>query len=318
MVVASGRSARRWGTYLTSGVRRALATIAIAAVGLVALYWWGYPTAPHHTEHASAKPYCQYTDTSPRATKQKPPIARIIICFQASAESGGKQVEEADSQDIRDFLPLTHVFARKVLADPISLFTLVLALFTWRLIVVGRDQHTAAMRALKLAQDEFISTHRPRLVVRNVYSYWTVGMDGQDISVSYSISNTGDTTAHIIAMTTYCEWFSDKSAVVLPVAPIPPVVTKGPTINGGQTIPFATTTDIVWEFNKMRTATDQADERDRMGAVLGDGTGLYFVGHIVYVDDRDVRRNTVFRRRYDFSQQRFVATTGDMELDYAD
>lgn len=49
-----------------------------------------------------------------------------------------------------------------------ALFAGVLALFTWRLIVVGRDQHEAAMGALNLATKEFASTHRPKLRVRNI------------------------------------------------------------------------------------------------------------------------------------------------------
>ena len=53
----------------------------------------------------------------------------------------------------------------------------------------------------------------------------------------------------------------------------------------------------------------------------GTGTGLFFVGHIIYTDDTGMqqrrRYNSVFRRQYRPEARRFYPVN-DTELEYAD
>jgi hypothetical protein len=76
------------------------------------------------------------------------------------------------------------------------------AIFTWRLIVVGRDQHTAAMGALKLSRDGFNATHRPIIRLRGaILDRWgsdTIPSPTDSFSGKFIIDNVGHTAANII------------------------------------------------------------------------------------------------------------------------
>lgn len=286
---------------------------------LVGLYWWGYGgPLEAKPEHHRTETRCQYAEQPKAKTKGSPSTPGVVVCFKDDTAGNADKADPGDQEPPKEAVPLSRFVARRVISDPVALFTVVLALFTWRLIVVGRRQHEAAMGALKLANDEFVSTHRPKLIVRHAMAPWATTEDGKPIYVHFSISNTGDTRAKVVRSSLYCEWFE----VVLPIV-VPTVVDGkndlGSTVGfeSGETKWFIHTTNLTWDFLNMSTKVAVSDAQDSMLQYTGGGPGLYFVGRIVYRDERGVERNTLIRRRYNFSQQRFVAG-GDPELDYAD
>ena len=72
-------------------------------------------------------------------------------------------------------------------------FTVALVFVTGGLIVVGIFQNRQLSRQIKLAREEFISTHRPRLIVRQFQVDPVVA--GQPITVHLAMINIGDTDA---------------------------------------------------------------------------------------------------------------------------
>jgi hypothetical protein len=75
-----------------------------------------------------------------------------------------------------------------------ALATVVIASFTVVLALVTRRQARLTREALKLARDEFISTHRPKIIVRT-FEY--CGDGGGRIGAAIRYVNAGDTVATI-------------------------------------------------------------------------------------------------------------------------
>jgi hypothetical protein len=75
----------------------------------------------------------------------------------------------------------------------VAAFTVILALSTIFLWIATRDAARAARRQIGLARDEFISTHRPKLIVRQFQL--DAPQPDHIIKVHFSVINAGDTEA---------------------------------------------------------------------------------------------------------------------------
>src|SRR5439155_17726172 len=76
-------------------------------------------------------------------------------CYQA-AEKSGHKIEECKT------------WWERATTDPVAVFTLVLAFSTIGLWIATVGLYLAGEGQLKLARQEFIATHRPRVIVRFV------------------------------------------------------------------------------------------------------------------------------------------------------
>jgi hypothetical protein len=76
-----------------------------------------------------------------------------------------------------------------------ALATIVIAIFTLTLWIATSKQARLARDSIALARSEFISTHRPRVIIRNVTTTGVV-VD-YPISISFMIVNIGDSIANI-------------------------------------------------------------------------------------------------------------------------
>lgn len=177
--------------------------------------------------------------------------------------------------------------------------TLVIAAFTVVLALVGYCQARLIRKSIDLATKEFIATHRPRIVLRNI--------DLASGSVLYVLVNIGDTKATIVESWIMMEFLPDSSA-------LRPLRSLGHDDLGR----------LVFEAGEMKELTyvapgvtgASADAMIRVGIEEGLIAGhAYFTGTIVYEDDRHVRRRAVFRRRLNTKGESFERLSPEQERD---
>jgi hypothetical protein len=89
------------------------------------------------------------------ATSYSPTDPEKEACYQAAAKSG-RSTEECKS------------FWEKTTSDPVAMFTLVLAVSTIGLWSATIGLYFAGERQFRLGREEFLSTHRPKIIVHAV------------------------------------------------------------------------------------------------------------------------------------------------------
>jgi len=318
-MVPTGRAKGAWGYVATAGIKALLGLPWVLgfAVVLGVLYWWGYlgPSEAKPEPHR-AEAQCQYPQHPKGGAKALKNTPTVIVCFNGGPNAGAAKAAKDDEAPPKQIGPLSRYVARRVLADPVALFTVVLALFTWRLIVVGRDQHKAAMGALDLARDEFASTHRPRIRVRNI-NVKKVGsdpvrpVDGLDLASldqpftgQFYVSNIGGSTATVIDA--YLGFWVGRTA--LPMER-PYEGKDGNLLVPRVGIPAGGSSPILFD------QIPDALESEKPPSFDARETRLYVMGWVEYLDIEKRVRRTAFCRHYDPKKQRFVLWD-EIGLDY--
>jgi hypothetical protein len=165
-----------------------------------------------------------------------------------------------------------------------------------------QSRDTAA--SINLARAEFISTHRPKLVLREAYA--PLPPDDDRIHVHYSITNVGSTKAWIIHSDVYLELFKVARLMLIPNSAGKNVIPTGDApFQPGETKRFDFWGNLEWEVETRKSYHDN----DR---------GLFFVGHIMYSDELGTLRETAFRRRYNPSIERFEYVPVGFDHEYVD
>ena len=164
--------------------------------------------------------------------------------------------------------------------------------------------------SVRLAREEFISTHRPKIILRDAIC--TDNEIGNQIVVSYTLVNIGETRARIVLWGAEVQLITDE-AFDLPQAP--PMAEGWHEGFGGAVLePGEERTGKHYSVCRWRTddGSRHAYEEQRRG--------LFFCGHLVYEDDRNIRRHTAFWRKYDLTTSRFYLVNHPTltALDYAD
>ena len=289
-MVPASRDAGHWRKYAAAGIAPLW---VIGSVGALAvLYWWGFCQSPEPSaDHQNPKTHCQYTYAAQNSAAGAVPRVVSATCLYSDAGIGAEEAKNGEDEPPKAAVPLSQYVARKVVSDPITLFTLVLALFTWRLIKVGRDQHEAAMGALNLARDEFNSTHRPRLRVRNIFLggpqpfQSSAFSHGNLVSGQFYVANIGDMPAHIVE--SHCEFLWNVNSL--------PMKRPYEGLDGNNPLLLQTIA-----AGSSATATFQSYDTYPLHGTPGTAAGphIYLLGWIEYLDDRKVRRRTAFCRRF--------------------
>lgn len=163
----------------------------------------------------------------------------------------------------------------------------------------------AASAQTELARKEFISSHRPKLILKNFRLDVTYGENS--IRVDYRVVNVGETAAKIILWNN--SWVIKQ--IQFPIFPLPPrylpheQFVDPPILDGGQSHPGGKTVVEAGDGESFRRLTQQK----HMWA-------FYFFGLISYLDDLGNRRDLSFCRRFNFDTERFEV--GDADYDYSD
>jgi hypothetical protein len=196
---------------------------------------------------------------------------------------------------VLDFLETYNGAVTAVATIFIAVFTIVLARVTGRQARLSRE-------AINLARSEFIATHRPRIVLKEVSFV--------DSQIHYMLVNTGDTKATVIE-----SWIFDE--LVFEQA-IRPLRSSGHddlerlTFEGGEV------RDLIYRpVNAAYMMTPNlkgigTDDRPPMIDAR-----VYFTGAILYSDDAGICRRTVFRRQWVDDRKGFVRLV-DPDQEYAD
>jgi hypothetical protein len=112
------------------------------------------------------------------------PPAQYQDCFKAAQKDHAKQAKcEADET-------LWH----RTFVDPVAYYTAWLTAFTGALATVGIAQGFLIRDQIKLGRDEFNASHRPRLIVRDVF--YEAKEETQ--LVTFILTNAGDAPARVI------------------------------------------------------------------------------------------------------------------------
>lgn len=185
-------------------------------------------------------------------------------------------------------------FTDVVLAD----FTVLLTVFTGLLFYSTEKLWRSAKEQSTLIRNEFISSHRPRLIVRRV-RLLNEAKDGEKHVVRYVIANTGGTDAAVVEY--------NATADYLPFGR-PPIL-----------LPLNLSQDVMEPRFQVRQGA--AVEQQTISVTpfkRGGNSGyLYFFGYVRYADDTGNIMTTAFCRIYNYSTSRFVPIE-DSDLEYAD
>ena len=199
-------------------------------------------------------------------------------------------------------------FWKRTFEDPVSFYTLVLAGFTGILGLgtlglwyVTLQAARSTRDAVELGREEFVSSHRPHLRVRNVvvHKQSSPGFHAEIFAPrrlvmgQIYITNIGDTAATV--MDAHCEVFITTTNLPMerPYEGKDGNSSFRSRIESGASVPlpFSSESEI---------STQQSDDIQSGGNHLA-----YVLGWIEYSDDRSVARRTAFCRLYDFETGRF-------------
>jgi hypothetical protein len=149
-------------------------------------------------------------------------------------------------------------------------------------------------RAVKAANDEFVSTHRPKLIVREAYCPLPPP-DGACVSIFVTIANIGETDATIVESAVGFDLVTEKRYVCAPRCDKErnDLDVAGP-IRPGEAHKFTVTSATrMWDAQAKSTYADPA-------------LGFFLVGSVAYKDMIGIRRQVAFWRKYDPASRRFV------------
>lgn len=235
-------------------------------------------------------------------------------CAAQETKSGQEKQEKSSPGIFASLIARTHIswrctgeFIDQNNAAITAIATVFIAIFTTTLWRATTDQGRLTRESIKLARDEFISTHRPKIVIHSVEFCYEVGDGPDDVTAGAEVFyfNAGITPASITEITIHVtrRTFPLQSGIL--AGGKQRLVPAGK-IDGGGKGRIPVTTGIKVEKERI-TQRDGASERGRV---------LCF-GRIVYADDRGVRRETGFCRQLDVIGERWLPVENSAEYEYA-
>lgn len=185
-------------------------------------------------------------------------------------------------------------------------------------LVTNKAANAAALSAktginqVQISREEFIASHRPRLIVRRISVDTVRGVGTQDIlKVEFVVANIGDTKAKIIEMSTRV-WFPESSENWPAIPPYGESTFPDLTLESGESGPLThnDTAEMLARFQFQLAATQMqaAAEKARLlrsGNNADNEPAFLFIGYIEYRDSLERKRRTAFLRQYNFTTQRF-------------
>jgi len=180
--------------------------------------------------------------------------------------------------------------------------TAVIAIFTIILVVVTNRQAKLTRQALELGRDEFIATHRPKIIARHFHL--DLCAEGQPVAVWYVLVNVGANDAHI-NLVGHDVWFRRGREWEPPGADA-----SGRELERPKILKNGESENLQCQSRQPVTAGNEFSE------IAGDVT-LCIVREVVYSDALGTRRRVRFERTYDAEAKRFVPSD-DPDKEYSD
>jgi hypothetical protein len=182
--------------------------------------------------------------------------------------------------------------------------TVAIALFTYTLKV-------STDRLWEAGEKDFISTHRPRLVVREVLRLPSTTQ--RNIQLRYVVANVGGSDAEVVE--SHAEVQDIRDGILRPLQP-----TEGANRIGRRTIPPGS--HIFDECGSTVSVHSLAvsrmvEARRLPRGATNESRAVCFRGFVIYIDKNGIRRRTGFCRVYDSETERFYPLD-DPDYEYAD
>jgi hypothetical protein len=220
--------------------------------------------------------------------------SQIPLCIVNPANYGGDYAQNDECPPFHIFLIVTVARVLEAMGHEwlTAISTVVIAGFTATLWWSTRGMLRSTNESIGLARDEFLSTHRPQLIVRQFQL--NQPLPDHIVTISFSIINAGDTEATLrliaaeVALWNGRYW--EAPGIDFITRPVNPKV-----IRNGQRISIT----IVSRF-KITDAQIKAVEQKTLS--------ICAVGEFTYTDPLGTERRTGFRRNYDVSTDMFIAS----------
>ena len=276
------------------------------------------PIKGSREQQSVSKKYDKKSEPDNRGTDKSPVFIKIIPT-EPTHEQSKQETKVKLEKSLND-----KVLVYSTLA--LTVATILLALFTYRLwsatVKMSKDAKDTSDRqaaemtksleftqkSIDLAKQEFVFTHRPRLIIRSI-SVKTrdnplFGLEnGKPFQFEWCVVNTGDSPCEIVESSINTSWdtipFDTKSLY------FDQPMMNGKRILPGAFEPFKFTSDIVFDGPPVQH-TLQTEKK-----------AIYFYGFIKYRDDITTVRYTAFCRSYDPVAKRFIASDNS-DCEYAD
>ena len=193
-----------------------------------------------------------------------------------------------------------EIFLNDISPALTAIATAAIAGFTYTLYISTKESARITNDALKLARDEFIATHRPRIFVQTVFLA-DFGELGESL-IDFWAVNAGETNAKIVSFFAF-PYILDPGGEFIPNFDKPgPTTPKDALVlaPGEPVLIRAASASIVSEY---------------MNHVVGESE-LFVVGQVEYMGDDKISRVTGFCREY-MRGEGVYRTTGDQAHEYA-
>lgn len=229
-------------------------------------------------------------------------------CVTASAQATIDQASYAYLQTIWGFIGLVIGGGTLLAAGAAAYFARNAAIYT-------KQSAEAAKQAVGLATQEFLATHRPRIILREAIT--GSFLEGEAIAVMLSFANVGDSVGTIVRSWIRLEIVTPHQDRLFLHASVEPHSDIGEIqlSPGEQRIVNYPHGDApLWHKNNYsgpQTGPYDYDSAPR---------SIHLTGQILYIDSYGVQRRTAFRRVLIPEKQRFyrLPNNSEPDLDYAD
>lgn len=183
--------------------------------------------------------------------------------------------------------PTSETIWQKTLKDPVAYYTAWLTAFTLVLAAVGIVQSLLTNQQIKLARNEFLASHRPKIRVRSV-GYDEKLTDAEYLVLKFTCVNIGDSPCEII------EVRYGLHAAIKPGEPTQKEKLKNIPLHAPVTLGPGEPTAFSTHLMKGDEITNLTFEFD-------------FFGYVAYVDQLGIRRFMGFWRRHDVTEDNWTA-----------
>lgn len=246
---------------------------------------------------------------------QTQPLMLINNFNSAPIASEGKATDKTDKSKDEGTEFCGPIFGFKFRLTDIFmvLFTAAIAGFTWRLYKSTDNLWKSGEKQIQLAREEFIASHRPRLILRHVTMKGPTDdlvpiEDGKPIIIRWTLVNIGDSPAKIVE-SGVTAFLGSKIFDVRDLQGTKlETMETGEIKTGGRSARTYTMTTKDIKFPNYGSLYETL--------IKGDNA-IYFWGFIEYADLNGIERRTAFCRRYDPHEERFVIVDAP-DHEYAD
>jgi hypothetical protein len=178
--------------------------------------------------------------------------------------------------------------------------------------IAADRQFEINQQSIKLAREEFVSTHRPRIILREAI----IGsvLEGEPVSIHFHVANIGETKGTITRNSVSVEVVSVDRLMLHPSVEVKDDLGKIELGPGGAVVLKFQGETPKWETEKFKMKAFQTTA----GVIERRDLKIHFFGQLVYLDQNGISRRTAFRRELLPERQRFYRIANEPDLDYGD